>query len=171
MIKTNYVIFLLLIPLILHFKCDESTNPNGYYNATEGEITVRGDYDASFNIVQAIYDDYAADYVGVIASESLLFIEDEYAFALYSDGLAVFTKLIGEFEWLRYAAMNPNATYDVSDHCKPRLVTNNIVLYQDSSYTAMNMWTFDPVNLDSSKTVIIDGEMSTDLRKLGLCDN
>jgi hypothetical protein len=157
--------------MILHFKCDETTNPHGNGNATEGEITVSGDYSASFNIVQAIYEDYSESYIGVIASESFIFIEDEYAFALYSGGLAVFTKRIGESEWLRYAAMNPDASYDVSDPCKPVLVANNSVLYQDSSYTAMNMWTYDPDNLDSGKTVIIDGEMSTDLRILGLCYN
>ena len=163
--------FLLLIPMILHFNCDETTNPNGNVNVTEGKITVSGDYNATFFIVQGIYDGYAEKYTGVIASESLIFIEDEYAFALYSDGLAVFTKRIDEFEWLRYAAMNPDASYDVSDPCKPILVTNNIVLYQDSSYTAMNMWTYDSDKLDSGKTVIIDGEMSTDLGKLGLCEN
>ena len=144
-------------------------DPNDNSNATEGEITVSGDYSTSFNYVQGVYDESAGEYIGVIATESLIFIEDEYGFGLYSDGLAVFTKLIGEFQWLRYAAMDLDATYDVSDACKPKLVVNNVVLYHDSSYSSLSPWEFNPDNLDSAKSVIVNGEMSTDYRKLGLC--
>ena len=74
-------------------------------------------------------------------------------------------------EWIGYTADNLGASFDVSDTCKPELTVNNIVLYYDSTYSGFGFWEFDPEKLDSSKSVNVNGEMSTDARLLGLCGN
>ena len=68
-----------------------------------------------------------------------------------------------------YTADDLDASFDVSDTCKPELIVNNIVLYYDSTYSGL--WVFSGDNLDSSKSVTINGQMSTDARLLGNCGN
>ena len=160
---------ILLSIMLLFVNCSDSTGSNGD-NATEGELTVTGEYQTSFNYIWAIYDERVGEYTGVLATQSMNLFEDEFGFGLYSDGLAVFTKSTGDHEWLGYTGMDLDASFDVSDTCKPRLIVNNIVLYYDSSYSGLGFWEFDPETLDSSKSVTINGDMSTDYGKLGLCD-
>ena len=167
--KTLSVILFVLVLGLLNFRCSSGTDSDNDSAATQGKITVSGDYQATFKYVMGISD--GSKYYGVIATQSLYVLEDEYGFGLYSDGHAVFTKSLGDWQWLGYTATDLDAYYDVSDTCKPRLVVNNIVLYYDSSYKSLEPWEFNPENLDSSKSVMIDGEMSTDYRKLGICPN
>jgi hypothetical protein len=167
--NTKYFIIILLLLEFIIIQCSSSTNPDNNSNATEGEITVAGDYQTSFNYVMGVYDGNTGEYYGAIATQSLNFLDDEYGFGLYSDEHAVFTKSIGELQWLGYTGMNLDASFDVSDTCKPKLIVNHIVLYYDSSYKSFEPWEFNPENLDSTKSVTINGEMSTDYRKLGFC--
>ena len=152
---------ILLSIMLLFVNCSDSTGSNGD-NATEGELTVTGEYQTSFNYIWAIYDERVGEYTGVLATQSMNLFEDEFGFGLYSDGLAVFTKSTGDHEWLGYTGMDLDASFDVSDTCKPRLIVNNIVLYYDSSYSGLGFWEFDPKTLDSTKSVTINGDMSTD---------
>jgi len=147
----------------------KSTNPDENKNHTVGEINVTGDYQTSFNYVLPVQNTQTGNYYGVIAIQSLNFFEDEYGFGLYSDGYAVFTKRTGDFEWMGYTADDLDASFDVSDTCKPELTVNNIVLYYDSTYSGL--WVFNGDNLDSSKSVTVNGQMSTDARLLGICGN
>jgi hypothetical protein len=164
--KTIFLILILLTTGLLLIQCDRSTNAENDSNPTEGKITVSGDYPASFNYVLPVSGEIPGEYIGVIATQSLNFFEDEFGFGLYSDGHAVFTKSLGDWQWLGYTATNLDASFDVSDTCQPSLSANHIVLYYDSSYISFQSWEFDPTNLDSSKSVVIHGEMSTDYRKL-----
>jgi hypothetical protein len=169
--KITYFMLILLILELIIFQCKSSTDSDNESAATEGKITVGGDYQTSFNYVMGVSSGSTGAYYGVIASQSLNIFEDEFGFGLYSDGHAVFTKSLGEWQWLGYTATDRDASYDVSDTCKPRLIVNHIVLYFDSSYKSFEAWEFNPENLDSSKYVTINGDMSTDYRKLGLCHN
>jgi len=162
-------ITLLLIVGLLIVRCTSSTDSDNNSDATEGEITVSGDSQTSFNYVMGVYQGNTGEYNGAIATQSLNFFDDEYGFGLYSDGHAVFTKSIGELQWLGYSGTNLDASFNISDTCKPILIVNQIVLYYDSSYKSFAPWEFDPQNLDSTKSVTINGEMSTDYRILGLC--
>ena len=167
--KIKYLCIILLASELLFVQCSDSTSSNGD-DASVGEMKVTGDYTASFNYVWAVYDERVGEYTGVLATQSMNLFEDEFGFGLYSDGHAVFTKSTGDHEWLGYTGMDLDASFDVSDTCKPRLIVNNIVLYYDSSYSGLGFWEFDPETLDSSKSVTINGDMSTDYRKLGFCN-
>jgi hypothetical protein len=169
--KTIFLILIILTTGLLLIQCDSSTDAENDSNPTEGKITVSGDYQTSFKYVMGLSSGNGAEYTGVIATQSLDILADEFGFGLYADGHAVFTKSLGNLQWLGYTATNLDAAYDVSDTCKPCLMVNHIVLYYDSSYISFQSWEFNPANLDSSKSVIIHGEMSTDYRKLGLCGN
>ena len=167
-IKTKFIftITILLVLLLIHC-AEKSTNPDENKNPTIGEINVTGDYETSFNYLLPVQNTQTGQYYGVIAIQSLNFFDDEHGFGLYSDGYAVFTKKTGNMEWIGYTADNLDASFDVSDTCKPELTLNNIVLYFDSTYSGI--WVFNGDNLDSTKSVIINGQMSTDARILGLC--
>jgi hypothetical protein len=162
------IIVIITIGLLCHC-AKKSTNPDSDKNATVGEINVTGDYQTSLNYVLPVKNTQTGNYYGVIAIQSLNFFEDEYGLGLYSDGYAVFTKRTGDFEWMGYTANDLDASFDVSDTCKPELTVNNIVLYYDSTYSGF--WVFNGDNLDSSKSVTINGQMSTDARLLGICGN
>ena len=169
--KTISLFLILLAAGLIIMSCNNSTDSDNDSNPTEGEITVSGDYQASFNYVLGVYSGNSGEYSGVVATQSLDFFSDEFGFGLYSDGHAVFTKSIGDWQWLGYTATNLDASYDISDTCKPRLTVNHVVLYYDSSYKSFEPWVFNPINLDSTKSVTVNGDMSTDYRKLGICDN
>jgi len=162
-----FFIIIITIGLLLIHCAEKSTNPDGDRNATVGEIAVTGDYEASFNYVLPVQNTQTKEYYGVIATQSLNLFEDEFGFGLYSDGYAVFTKKTGDLEWMGYTADNLDASFDVSDTCKPVLTVNNITLYYDSTYSGF--WVFNGDNLDSAKSVTINGQMSTDARILGIC--
>ncbi len=168
--KIRFIFAVIITCGFMLIHCDKkSTNPEGAINPTTGEIKVTGEYETSFNYVLAVQESQSEKYIGVVATQSLIFFDDEYGFGLYSDGYAVFTKKTGDMEWIGYTADNLDASFDVSDTCKPELNVNNITLYYDSTYAGF--WVFSGQNLDSSKSVTINGQMSTDGRLLGLCGN
>ena len=170
--KLTFVFTIIVTCGFLLIHCDKkSTNPENTLNPTVGEITVTGDYETSFNYVLPVQNTQTGEYYGVVAVQSLNVFEDEYGFGLYSEGYAVFTKKTGDMEWIGYTADNLDAGFDVSDTCKPELRVNNTILFYDSTYSGLGFWEFDPVKLDSSKSVTVNGEMSTDARLLGLCGN
>jgi len=168
--NAKLVFTIIIILIFLAVQCDKNgIDPDNDKNATVGEIKVTGDYETSFNYVLPVQNMQSGEYYGVVATQSLNFLIDEYGFGLYEDGYAVFTKNTGNMEWIGYAADNLDASFDVSDTCKPTLTANNITLYYDSTYSLF--WTFNGANLDSTKSMLINGEMSTDARILGICGN
>ena len=158
--KTKILPVILITIGLLFIFCDkDSTSPK---DGAGNKITVTGDYETSFNYVLPVQNTTTNEYYGVLATQSLFFFEDEYGFGLY-DNYGIFTKMIGDWEWIAYTGNNLDASYDISDTLKPKLTVNNIVLYYDSTYVSVGIWEFLGEGLDSSRYVILDGEMMTDL--------
>lgn len=158
--KTMNLIAILIIIGLLSIHCDK--NSTGPKNGGVNKITVTGDYETTFNYVLPVQNTLTKEYHGVLATQSLNFFEDEFGFGLYDD-YGIFTKKIGDWEWIGYTANNLDASYDLSDTLKPKISVNNVVLYYDSSYVSFGIWEFTGVGLDSNRYVILDGEMTTDL--------
>lgn len=140
----------------------ESTNPENN-NISQGTISVTGDYTTTLKYVLPIQNSISGEYFGVLATQSLSIFSDEFIFGLYSEGYGIFTKIINDTTLIGYCANNLNASYDVSDTRKPSLTVNNIVLYYDSTYVSLRPWQFDGDVLDSTKSVTLNGHITTDL--------
>jgi len=153
--KTKNSIAIFMIIGILSIYCDKNSS-----SPEKNEITVTGDYETTFNYVLPVQNTETKDYYGALATQSLNFFEDEFGFGLYDD-YGIFTKKIGDWEWIGYTANNLDASYDLSDTLKPKISVSNIVLYYDSSYVSFGIWEFTGEGLDSSRYVILDGEMIT----------
>jgi len=158
--KTNNSIAILIIIGLFLIQCGKnSTSPES------NKITVIGDYETTFNYVLPVQNTTTNEYYGVLATQSLFFFEDEFGFGLYDD-YGIFTKKIGDWEWIGYTANNLDASYNLSDTLKPKLSVNNIVLYYDSTYVGVGIWEFTGEGLDSNRYVILDGEITTNVSKL-----
>jgi hypothetical protein len=157
------LIYSILISGFLFMYCDkESTNPENN-NISQGTISVTGDYTTTLKYVLPIQNLTTGEYYGVIASQSLSIFSDEFTFGLYSEGYGVFTKIINDTTLIGYCANNLNASYDVSDTLRPSLTVNNIVLYYDSTRVFLGIWEFNGNVLDSTKSVTLNGHITTDL--------
>ena len=157
------LIYSILVSTFLFIYCDkESTNADNH-NISQGTITVSGDYTTTLKYVLPIQNSTTGEYYGVIASQSLSIFSDEFTFGLYSEGYGVFTKIINDTTLIAYCANNLNASYDVSDTLRAFLTVNNIVLYYDSTRVFLGIWEFDEKVLDSTKSVTLNGNITTDL--------
>jgi hypothetical protein len=155
-----YSVLISGIPFIY---CDKkSTSPeNGI--VSQGTISVAGDYTATLKYVLPVQNLTTGEYYGVIASQSLSIFTDEFTFGLYSEGYGVFIKIINDTTLIGYCANNLNASYDVSDPQKASLTVSNIVLYYDSTRVFFGPWVFDGDVLDSTKSVTLNGHITTDV--------
>ena len=159
--KTSNSIAILIIIGLLFIHCGKnSTGPEN------NKINVTGDYETTFHYVLPVQNTTTNEYYGVLATQSPFFFEDEFGFGLYEAGYGIFTQKTGEWDYIGYTANNLDASYDLSDTLKPKLSVNNIVLYYDSSYVGVGIWEFTGEGLDSSRYVILDGEIITDVSKL-----
>ena len=167
--KNISTIFSLIFGLISFWGCeDNDSDPSTYAN---GRLTITGEFQGALDVLSTqeytYYDgdgnETSSEIVGVMAFEDINIFESNYSFTL-NDSTAYFSAKVDSSYAYYVTNQIGNSSYNVDDECNPSVFVDNLNLYflgED------NFFIIEYDNLDSSKIVTIDGELSYDLSAFG----
>ena len=167
--KTKSSLFSLIIGLIVFWGCEDNNSDLSTF--ATGSLTITGEYQGTLNVLSTLestsYDsdgnETSSEILGVMAFENINLFESNYSFTLY-DSTAHFSAKVDSSYAYYVTNQIGNSSYNVDDECNPSVFVDNLNLY---FLGEGNSFIIEYDNLDSSKIVTIDGELSYDMSAFG----
>ena len=169
MMKTKSIVFYLFFGLITFWGCeDNNSDPSTYAN---GNLTITGEFQGALDVLSVQEYTYfdgdgnetSSEIVGVMAFEDININESNYSFSL-NDSTAFFSAKVDTSYAYYVTNQIGDSSYNVDNECNPSVFVDSLNLYflgED------NFFIIGYDDLDSSKIVTIDGELSYDLSAFG----
>ena len=166
--KTKSIVFSLIFGLIIFWGCeDNNSDPSTY---ATGSLTITGEYQGTLNVLSTLestsYDsdgnETSSEILGVMAFENINLFESNYSFTL-NDSTAHFSAKVDSSFAYYVTNQIGNSSYNVDNECNPSVFVDNLNLY----FLGEDNFFIEYDNLDSSKIVTIDGELSYNMSAFG----
>ena len=166
--KTKSIVSSLIFGSIIFWGCeDNNSDPSTY---ATGSLTITGEYQGTLNVLSTLestsYDsdgnETSSEILGVMAFENINLFESNYSFTLY-DSTAHFSAKVDSSYAYYVTNQIGNSSYNVDNECNPSVFVDNLNLY----FLGEDNFFIEYDNLDSSKIVTIDGELSYDMSAFG----
>ena len=167
--KIKSIVSSLIFGLIIFWGCeDNNSDPSTY---ATGSLTITGEYQGALDVLSTqeytYYDsdgnETSSEIVGVMAFEDINIFESNYSFTL-NDSTAHFSAKVDSSYAYYVTNQIGNSSYNVDNECNPSVFVDNLNLY---FLGEGNFFIIEYDNLDSSKIVTIDGELSYDTSVFG----
>ena len=167
--KIKSIVFSLIFGLIIFWGCeDNNSDPSTY---ATGSLTITGEYQGALDVLSTqeytYYDsdgnETSSEIVGVMAFEDINIFESNYSFTL-NDSTAHFSAKVDSSYAYYVTNQIGNSSYNVDNECNPSVFVDNLNLY---FLGEGNFFIIEYDNLDSSKIVTIDGELSYNMSAFG----
>ena len=165
--KTKSIVSSLIFGSIIFWGCEDNSDPSAY---ATGSLTITGEYQGTLNVLSTLestsYDsdgnETSSEILGVMAFENINLFESNYSFTLY-DSTAHFSAKVDSSYAYYVTNQIGNSSYNVDNECNPSVFVDNLNLY----FLGEDNFFIEYDNLDSSKIVTIDGELSYDMSAFG----